>query len=273
MKKKIVFYNNLKEPITLGGILFIRKECELKIKKKIKLDIIFSKNLNLKEKIIVDKVFSSKKYDHKISYSTSIKKPFLNSLNKSKYYSLMELNRLIKKHNSLNLSWKPKILAKSKKIRKKFKKILITMHLKYIEPYKENESNISPSFWNKFFDIYKKETSIDFLILGDDVSYKKIHKQPNVFWAKKMKISLDNQLCLISLSNQFIGMASGISGAAILSNRPYLIFKNKDHHKKEIKKEIKKNKTFFAKEKQYIFFEKPNLNKIKKHTILNDAKF
>ena len=201
------------------------------------------------------------------------KGPFLNSQNKSEYYSLTELNRLIRKRNSLNLNWKSTILAKSKKIRKKFKKTLITLHLKYTKPYKEKESNISPSFWNKFFDLFKNKTSIDFLILGDDESYKKIRKRPNVFWAKKMKISLDTQLCLISFSNQFLGMASGISGAAMLSNRPYLIFKNKNHHSTQMKKEIKKNKTFFAKEKQYIFLEKPNLNKIRKYTILNDAKF
>ena len=171
------------------------------------------------------------------------------------------------------MNWKPKITDQSKRIRKKFKKTLITLHLKYTKPYKEKQSNISPYFWNKFFNLFKNETSVDFLILGDDETYKKIHKQPNVFWAKKMNIGLDVQMCLISLSNQFLGMASGISGAAILSNTPYLIFKNKDHHKTQIEKEIKKNKTFFAKEKQYIFLEKPNLNKIRKFTILNDAKF
>jgi hypothetical protein len=273
LKKEIVFYNNYKETITLGGVLFIRKECELKIKKNSEINLIFGKKLNYKEKNIINKVFSSKKYKYKIFYSKNIKgKTFLNSQNKSEYYSLSELNRLIKKDSSLNLDWKPNTLVKAKMIRKKFKKTLVTMHLKYTKPFNERESNISPTFWNKFFDLFKNETNLDFLILGADESDKKIKKLSNIFWAKKMNISLDTQLCLISLSDQYLGMASGISGAAMLTNNPYLIFKNKFHHSSQMKKEINKNKTFFAKKKQYIFLEKPNLARINKYSILDDKK-
>ena len=84
MKKEIVFYNNYKETITLGGVLFIRKECELKIKKNSEINLIFGKKLNYKEKNIINKI-NTAFTESEIVWSEKKENPYIALLGFSKY--------------------------------------------------------------------------------------------------------------------------------------------------------------------------------------------
>ncbi len=58
-------------------------------------------------------------------------------------------------------------------------------------------------------------------------------------------------MALIELSSAFMGMSSGPCNMAILSDKPYLIWKHPEHHKEEMGREFQGHKQFvFANEHQ-----------------------
>jgi hypothetical protein len=263
-----------KERPTLGGAIILRKESELlaKAKKIFKINLIINRHKYSKENFekYFKEVFSSSKYNFQISYDFSKKiywpKIKKNSDGKLSYITFLRLNKLVKKYKIRPiLEWDKETLIKAKKIRKKFPKKLIAVHLKNVFPYKKKESNANGKIWDKFFKYNLKNKKFNFLLIGNDEISSQISLNKNIFLAKKFNIPIKVQLCLVSMCDAFLGMASGPSVAANFTNIPYYIFKHPAHDKSEMKKEIgNSNKLKFAKKNQILLRKMPSLTILKK---------
>ncbi len=123
---------------------------------------------------------------------------------------------------------------------------LITIHLKRQTGGAE-ESNATLENWLELFALNQNMT---FLLLGHDPIPSDFFALSNVFHADHFKIPLSVQLALCSVTDAFMGMASGICNAACLSRTPYTIFKHPEHHVKEMDLELGNN--------DYLSFALPN---------------
>jgi len=260
---------------TLGGAIILRKESEILAKKMqvFKINVIVNKG-KYKKKIFESyfkQVFMGSKYKFKICYDFKKKDiywPIYDQKN-SKFFLYTSFDRINKLVNSFKikpiLEWNKKTISQTKAIRKNLPKNTIAVHLKNIFPHKEQESNADGKVWNDFFNHSLKNKKVGFLLMGDDNIPKNINFNKNIFFAKKLKIPLSIQLCLVSMCSGFLGMASGPSVAANFSNVPYYIFKHPKHDIKEIEKEIgNKNKLHFANKNQIILRKIPTLDFLKK---------
>ena len=66
MKTYNVLYDNIREPITLGGILVVRKECEIKVQKGANINFFYKKKIKKIEKDLILNAFSSSIYKFRI---------------------------------------------------------------------------------------------------------------------------------------------------------------------------------------------------------------
>ena len=132
-----------------------------------------------------------------------------------------------------------------------------------MSPFNVNESNANFDEWFQFLKSYN--TDNNFLIIVDDEIDNKILNISGVYSASNMSLSLSQQLCIISFSEAFIGMASGICNAANFSKVPHVIFKHPDHHRVEMKKEMgDSNKFNFSINKQFLWRKEANFDNISK---------
>jgi len=277
MKNLNVLFDMCLDKPTLGGAIILRKESEMlaKVMNIFHVNLIIKKHKYNKKKFdkYFKEVFLGSKYKFNISYDfkkKNINWPIINKKKNLKfsYTSFCGINKLVNNFKFRPiLEWNKKTLKIAKKTRKNFPKFLIAVHLKNIFPYREEESNANGKIWNKLFNYYLPNKKIGFLLLGNDKVPNTIDKNKNIFLAKKMKIPLGVQLCLVSMCSGFLGMASGPSVAANFSDVPYYIFKHPIHDKKEIRKEIgNTNKLQFAKKNQIILRKLPSTNFLKKIT-------
>tara|TARA_B110000003_G_C16647700_1_gene532790 strand:+ start:1371 stop:2216 length:846 start_codon:yes stop_codon:yes gene_type:complete len=269
---KNLFWDLNYERLTLGGAMVLRMEGELlaNINGLLKIKLYINKdNLDLNyPKKIIDSIFKTSKIDFIIKKG----KPDSNywpseiemSKNRFSYYSFSRIIELYKNKNiKVNFLWNETLINKSKNFINKFEKKLITIHLKRVSPFNVNESNANFGEWYKFLISYNNENN--FLIIGDDEIDNKILNIKNVYSASKMSLSLSQQLCIISFSKAFIGMASGICNAANFSKVPHVIFKHPDHHKSEMKIEMgNSNKFNFSTNKQFLWRKEANFDNISK---------
>lgn len=131
-------------------------------------------------------------------------------------------------------------------------KFIVTVHLKN-SSNKINESNANQKEWLEFFNYYYKlNSNVLFFLIGDDQISSQIVSSPNVIQLSK-HLTFVEQLTLIEKSDLFIGMCSGPFQIALFNDVPYIVFKNPEHHKEEMIKEIgDKNHYSFARKNQYI---------------------
>jgi len=270
---KNLFWDLNHERLTLGGAMVLRMEGELlaninalsKIELYIKQD---NSNLNYPTKII-DSIFKTSKIDFIIKKGKPVSNHFWPSEKEMSkegfsYYSFSRIIEFYKNKNIIiDLLWNESLINKSKNFINKFEKKLVTIHLKRVSPFNVNESNANFGEWYKFLTSYNNENN--FLIIGDDEIDNKILNIKNVYSASKMSLSLSQQLCIISFSKAFIGMASGICNAANFSKVPHVIFKHPDHHRVEMKKEMgDSNKFNFSTNKQFLWRKEANFDNISK---------
>lgn len=252
------FFDLKKKDITLGGFLTFRKECELVAQIKNK-------------KIINIFLHSYKKDQKKIDYFVKeifltsnkkilIKKGFKNfyqwhpSLKNYPNYSFMRINYLFKKYNIFpKLVWDRKLNEKNSLLIKRYKKKIITIHLKYVKPYNDI-GNANLNVWLNFF---KENNDFIFLIIGHD-KYPKDFRCDNLIFVKNVINNLSSHLALIHKSDAFIGTASGVTTAANFSDKPYIIFKEPKHDTMQILKELKNKNYLFAKKGQKIIRKQIN---------------
>lgn len=146
------------------------------------------------------------------------------------------------------LFWPDEIIHSAKRILKMWggEKVVIC-HLKNVSSCRA-KSNAHAQSWRRFFE---RVTDRSFILLGSDPISFETQGQPHLYLAQKEGIPLAVQLALCSLAQGFIGMASGVSTAAIFSPSPYVIFKHPLHHPEEMDREIGQKDHFsFANSRQ-----------------------
>ena len=125
---------------------------------------------------------------------------------------------------------------------KAFDRPLIAVHLKSISPLTEGTSNADHVAWWRFFDAVGVRAK--FLLVGQDPIPNTISELPNVIVARSLGATSVQQLALVRLSDAFMGMASGPCQMAIFGRKPYAIFKNPQHHREEMIKELRSPRGF-----------------------------
>jgi hypothetical protein len=79
--------------------------------------------------------------------------------------------------------------------------------------------------------------------------------------ARERGMRLDEQLAAISIADAFMGAASGISNAAMLSATPYAILKHPDHHREAMEAELGQSDAFpFAYPRQVLIRAEDSLD-------------
>ncbi len=249
------------EPVSLGGLLVFRQELEsiAQTLHLTKIHVQFERKFQDKVDFI-KLVFAASGISFTVEFvecceALSFHWPHFIEEGSVSYQSFKRINMLYE-----NLGWQPclnwheKILASAKKIRNSLKKKLITVHLKQVgkDP---TESNANLKAWHDFFvNKTTADSNLGFIALGEDVSSQSLGQIKNVVFAATLQVPIMEQLALITLSNGFLGMASGICQAAIFSKVPYVIFKHPQHHVQEMKAEIGDRDHFlFSGEKQFFW--------------------
>jgi len=122
---------------------------------------------------------------------------------------------------------------------------IISLHLKCIHGLAEGNSNADLNTWRQIISLVSTLRPSDtFFLVGDEESNCSFLDLPNVVVAKSIGLSIADQLVLILKSSLFLGMMSGFSVVAIFGDAPYIIFKNPDHHRVEMDRELSKDGGF-----------------------------
>lgn len=108
----------------------------------------------------------------------------------------------------------------------------LTIHLKYHESFKIT-SNAHLEIWSSLLEeISLQYPDLKLVLIGNDLFpenfMQKCRAMRQLIFSRDHSLSLMEELCLISSSRAFIGMASGPSNMAIISPVPYLVFKHKE---------------------------------------------
>jgi hypothetical protein len=128
----------------------------------------------------------------------------------------------------------------------------VVVHLKN-NPHQPGQSNANLEAWFSFFQACLRQHDVTFILIGKDDINDQIRRLPNVMVTQDMGSALNQDLALIQSSFAFMGMASGPCNMALLSDVPYIIFKNPDHHAREMALELGEADRFpFAREFQKI---------------------
>lgn len=119
----------------------------------------------------------------------------------------------------------------------------VAVHLKKMD--RLDESNAKMEAWHEFFVRARKESPTKFVLVGDDLVDPQIMTCSNVVrTANKTGVSIGGHLAVIQESSAFMGMMSGPSNIAIFDRKPYAIFKNPKHHRKQMIDEIGSNERY-----------------------------
>jgi len=130
----------------------------------------------------------------------------------------------------------------------------VTLHLKNATDG-DIESNAQMSVWKEFLSNYR-DSGIQFLLIGKDAVPSDILNMPHVASLEELGVPFVDQLSHIQKSLAFMGMVSGPSNVAILSDIPYLIFKHPDHHTEIMQREMGDETSFnFSRRNQSLMRE------------------
>lgn len=141
---------------------------------------------------------------------------------------------------------------------------MVIVHLKNV---KGSQSNAIQSEWLEFFNYCEyHHPKYKFFIIGKDELLQEITALQNVVITRYEGLSLLQELALIDQASLFMGMCSGPFNAALLSNTPYIVFKNPTHHENEMILQIGKFDQFpFSTDQQFIFRNKEYCEMLLEH--------
>lgn len=250
MDSLTALWNLDNEAISLGGILVFRKECELLSQQHQNKGVVFyfvSKNT------IVDltrlpgyvNLLLQSQFRFQFARPNTPIPEIVNWPLSNDHLSRVSFKRIVgliqKTKRPIALQWSNNLMKEANKriqaIQSLGFPLIYCLHLKRVGN-NSKESNATLENWFNFLSTVTKNKNKAFLLIGDDPIPKSFFQIKGVFSASSLRIPLSTQLAICSLINGFMGMASGICAAAVLSNIPYIVFKHPEHHSEEMKIEL-----------------------------------
>ncbi len=135
-------------------------------------------------------------------------------------------------------------------------------------------SNADQEEWMAFFaDCQKASYPVFFILIGNEPCDPGFRKLTNCVMTRENGGALALDLALIQASRLFMGMSSGPCNLAILSDLPYIIFKDPDHHRSEMEKELNEQGQFvFANRLQHFIRAKDRTDHLMEYfkTVYNE---
>lgn len=113
----------------------------------------------------------------------------------------------------------------------------VVVHLKN-NPREVGCSNANFEAWLAFFKTCQRKYNVRFVLIGSEDIPDEIGDLPNVMISRDFGNNLSRDLALIQISSVFMGMSSGPCVVKVFSAKPYLIYKNPDHHAEEMALEL-----------------------------------
>jgi hypothetical protein len=136
------------------------------------------------------------------------------------------------------LKVQPKVLSEARSYLQSCGGEPVAVHLKRNERA-TGQSNADLASWLQFFATRLAQRSPQrFFLLGHDPVDVAFRDRPNVTIVQDDIETIGEHLALIQAAELFMGMMSGLSNMALFGERPYLIFKNPDHHRREMLDEM-----------------------------------
>ena len=155
------------------------------------------------------------------------------------YFSFERVLALYARHGDApRLRWNSDVLRSAEQVRRRYAGDLVCVHLKYLPPYRVEESNADPRVWQAFFERHAVPGVLDFLLLGSDALPDEMFTIPGVSSAALGEVDLATQLCLVGFADGYLGTASGVATAANFSDVPHVLFKHPLHHPAEMEREL-----------------------------------
>jgi hypothetical protein len=99
-------------------------------------------------------------------------------------------------------------------------------------------SNANMAAWKAFFEGCVEDSAVTFVLVGDDPVPAEISSLANVVRSRDLGSDLLLDMAIIQHAAAFMGMATGPCQMAVFNCRPYVIFKNPDHHAEEMWREL-----------------------------------
>ncbi len=121
--------------------------------------------------------------------------------------------------------------------------VSVVVHLKN-NRNEQGCSNADSDAWLTFFEVCHQQYDVMFILIGNEDIDQRVRKLPNILVVRDFGSNLSRDLALIQTASIFMGMASGPCNMALFSDIPYVIYKNPDHHAKQMTLELDKGNRF-----------------------------
>jgi hypothetical protein len=233
------------ERLSLGGLLLLRQEAELLAElggvRTLVLHIAGA-DLDARKRVLVEGTWKS-------SYSVELRFERFGSPDYAwpsaaighTGFSYQFFDRVILLAAALSrrppqLRWPSEVTEQANALLTRFGGRLVVSHLKNVADQGPEQSNANQDAWAKFFARNACPGKLNFVLLGSDAAHLSV--------TEDLGVPLEVQLALAGHADGFLGMASGICAAAVLSVSPYILFKHPSHHTDEMRRELSDSEHF-----------------------------
>ncbi len=142
------------------------------------------------------------------------------------------------------LQWPSEITKQARDLISRYRGRVVAVHLKNVADQGPEQSNANQAAWAEFFARSARPGALNFVLLGSDATHSSVTAVPGIERAVDLGVPLEIQLALAGHADGFLGMASGICAAAVLSQSPYILFKHPTHHIDEMQRELGESEHF-----------------------------
>lgn len=156
------------------------------------------------------------------------------------YGSTRSLQRFFDEHGFLpSFSMRPEVVEEARNFISHYvaPSLPVTVHLRN-NSSGSGGGNANQREWYRFFKSCVAYTDVKFILIGREALDEPFRDLPNVLVAQDVGSSLTRDLALIQAGSAFMGVASGPCNLALLSDLPYVIYKNPSFHAEEMKLEL-----------------------------------
>lgn len=127
------------------------------------------------------------------------------------------------------ISWKEELIEQAVAARDKLPNEVITVGLKHVKHLTECDSNAGGADWSEALRRIAACSEVGIVLAGQDPLPRHFGRPSDIPCTLLRQGSLVDQLVFISVSDCYLGMASGLASAAMFTLTPLAIFKHPQH--------------------------------------------